>query len=120
MAECAVIEADPSSLYPPMYDRFRPGEANRVAADMEATVDCAGQGVVINSSTWAVHPDDDDAEIALSSPTVVGYISSVLVTFTSTAVAKSYRLICTTMTGDNQTYIREHVARLEPTRAYGA
>ena len=72
MDQCETLQGDLSSLYPVTLGRKAPTWRIPVTNDGTNVLDCSGAGVTINTSTWAVHPDDDDGSITISGETIIG------------------------------------------------
>ena len=116
--ECRIVQADSGSLYPAGLDRMSPGEAVRIEHDLTQDVDCSGVGVTITQSTWAVHPDDDDTTLTLSSDSIAGLVTNVLAT--GGTEGAMYRLVNTIDTSDSAHLIRTSSIPVLATRAMNA
>jgi len=96
---CREFIVDLDSRYPSETGRKVPSSTRRVWLYWDA-VDCDGAGVSLVNSTWAIHPDDDDTTLTLTSPSFAGFAATVLVS--GGTDGSSYRLINTVTTTDGR------------------
>ena len=117
MTQCSTLVADLDSLYPVNIGRKTPTEARRPTVDW-AVVDCAGTGVTIQTSTWTIHPDDDDATLTLSQQATTGLETSVLAS--GGTDGNTYRLVNQVITSDGRTVELTVVVPVFVTKAIAA
>ena len=115
---CRTVQADAGSLYPAALDRKAPGETYRIEHDLTRDADCAGVGVTLTVSAWAVHPDDDDGSLTLSAETIAGLVTSVAVAGGTDGA--NYRLVNTVNVSDGQILERTSSLPVLETRALNA
>lgn len=100
-ATCPVVPLDLGSPYATLLEAKSPTEITRRGVDWSDWLICNSSGVLINSSVWVIHSDDDDTTLALSQPTIgVANVASVLVS--GGTVGQSYRLVNTVTLDDGQ------------------
>ena len=88
---CATITASRASLYPPLLARKTEAETEILENDISDDVDCDGTGsVTISTSTFAIHPDDDDGSLTLGTASFTGLVTSQ--PYSGGTAGKTYRI----------------------------
>jgi len=111
-----VVRWSADRVKPTSWGRKTPGGTERLYMNVADDVDFDRVGVSISSSTWAIHADDDDAALTLSSPAIDGYVTSTLAAGGTDGV--NYRIINTITTDDGQIRERTGVLVVAETGAY--
>lgn len=101
MDACTVVEASRASLYPPLVARKTPTETDWIENDISQDVDCAGAGVTISTSVWAIDATDDDGALTLGTASFTGLITRQ--PYSGGTAGISYRIINTVTTSDGRT-----------------
>lgn len=98
MSDCATITASRGSQYPPLLPRKAAAETERIENDVTDDIDCAGAGVTITQSTWAIHADDDDATLTLGTAFIQGHVTAQ--PYSGGTAGRTYRVVNTVTTSD--------------------
>ena len=100
MTECHTITASRASIYPALAPRKTVTETDRLEFDVSNDFDCSNAGVMLTATSWAIHPDDDDATLILGVPFNVGMVAYQ--PYSGGTVGQSYRITLTASTDDGQ------------------
>ena len=114
---CREFVLDLDSLYPAETGRKTPGGTRRVWLGWD-NLDCAGDGVSILTSTWTLHPDDDDGTLTISSPSFTGFVTTAIVS--GGTDGSSYRLVNEVTSSDGRVIPATVVQPVYETRALAA
>ena len=98
MTACTTITASRANIYPPVLSRKTATETEEIQNDIRKDVDCDGTGVTITSSTWAIHPDDDDATLTLGTASFLGLVTTQ--PYSGGTAGKTYRVITSVQTSN--------------------
>lgn len=120
VTKCRVIIGDGASIYPVALDRASPGEILLIEYDLTDDVDCAGDGVVISSVTWAINPGDDDGLLTLGTGATVGLVAGVLATLDADTTSRNYMITATISTSDGRRFPRSCSLPVVAVRAMNA
>lgn len=88
MTQCTEMTASRANVYAPQMPRKQEAETDRIEGDISLDVDCAGAGVTITESVWAIDAADDDGSLTLGTAFISGLV--VFQPFSGGTAGKSY------------------------------